>query len=145
MQYVIEERKWKKHYSENISSTAHKLFHVSIHATSLPHSPHYFNLYLKNTSFSKTSSETLHLRGTKICPAQLKSRSTAAPLGRAELYFVNTDVKWGYCNNDDVVDSRLFTYVSTYVQIKASQFINAKSISQSHKCFAAILFWIFRL
>jgi len=113
MQYVIEERKWKKHYSENISSTAHKLFHVSIHATSLPHSPHYFNLYLKNTSFSKTSSETLHLRGTKICPAQLKSRSTAAPLGRAELYFVNTDVKWGYCNNDDVVDSRLFTYVST--------------------------------
>jgi len=40
-------------------------------------------------------SDNLHLRGTNICPVQLNSLSTAALLGKGELYFRKASAKRG--------------------------------------------------
>ena len=47
---------------------------------------YFLSLYLRNTSFSNMESDTLQRRGTRICPAVLNSRSTAALLGSVVLY-----------------------------------------------------------
>jgi hypothetical protein len=50
----------------------------------------------KNTSLSIVSSPILHLLAVSIWAAALKSRSTAAELGRVELAFLNASATGGY-------------------------------------------------
>jgi len=47
------------------------------------------SLYLRKTASSNRVSDVLHLRAVRICPAVLKSLSTAALLGNAALYLRN--------------------------------------------------------
>jgi len=50
-------------------------------------------------------SDTLHLRGTNICPAQLNSLSTAALLGKGKLYVIKASAKHGQLSREVIVTS----------------------------------------
>ena len=84
----------------------------------------------KNTSFSNMS-DILHHRGTKICPVQLNSRSTAVLLGKEALHFRKalTMTKFGYCSSNDVLVSMLFKYISILSLTRSRQHQN-KDIRQ---------------